>query len=48
MIGRFLMWLGGVVMWLVDRRATGARRKDVIIDRDWEEMKERAKRKPAE
>jgi len=48
MIRKALLWIGGLVMRLVDRSNKGIRKPDVIIDREWEEMKERAKRKPYE
>lgn len=46
MIRRFLLWIGGMVMWLINRRGSGANRPDVVIDRDFEELKRRAEKKP--
>jgi len=46
MIRRFLSWIGGVVMWLISKGRPGVKRPDVVIDRDFEELRKRAEKKP--
>jgi len=48
MVGKILSWIGGVVMRLIASGSPGVRRPDVKIDVEWEELKKRAERKPAE